>query len=162
MRTLLFLGLGLLVVYNATIAFRGPNSLSVLFGSLTLFYTLYVPVIIVRHALSSPRVDHNVIMGALCAYILLGVAWGAGYAMLETHSPGSFQAPGAQPVRQSLVYFSFVTLTTLGYGDITPVAGIARFLSVLEALFGQVYLVVLVAKLVGLHIQHTSQGNTSD
>jgi hypothetical protein len=145
------------VCHNALVAFRGPDVVSFCFAAATLFYTLFVPVAVVRHALSARRVDTNVIMGALCAYVLLGVAFGGGYVLLETRFPGSFATAGDNPVRQTLMYFSFVTMTTLGYGDVAPVSGFARFLAVLEALVGQVYLVVLLARLVTLHVQRDSR-----
>jgi hypothetical protein len=94
--------------------------------------------------------------------------WAFSYSLLEYLQPGSFSivreaAVGGIPGLvgssgfRGVIYFSFTTLTTLGYGDITPLTGIAQNLSVLEAVVGQIYLVVLVARLVGLHIASSSQ-----
>jgi len=101
------------------------------------------------------------ISGALSAYVLLGLAWAFIYAIIEENAPGSFNV-GAIPLddvvgrARCMLYFSYVTLTTLGYGDITPISQPARSLALLEALTGQIYLVVLVARLVSLHVTRPS------
>jgi hypothetical protein len=107
-----------------------------------------------RYALTSLPVDTDHLMAALSAYLLVGVFWGAIYVAVEEGIPGSLLAAGSRfPHGMDLsdgIYFSFVTLATLGYGDITPVTPIARGLAVFEAVVGQFYLAVLVARLVGL------------
>ena len=94
------------------------------------------------------------ILGAVAAYLLFGLTWASAYHLVAFHIPDAFA--GAVPVEAkswtAWVYFSFVTLTTLGYGDITPVAPPARSLAMLEALTGQLYLVTVVARLVALWI----------
>ena len=115
---------------------------------------------ILADVLRSGRITADKIYGALCVYLLVGFAWGIGYAILEQLEPGSFTAeePGAVAEHVARVmrmrYFSFVTLTTVGFGDIVPRTPAARTLATLEAVMGQVYLAVLVARLVGLHIVH--------
>jgi hypothetical protein len=100
--------------------------------------------------LAEGRVDAERICAALCVYLLAGIAFGGLFAALETRAPGSLA--GARPIDlDDAVYFSFVTLATLGYGDITPAASGARALAVLEAVFGQLYLAVLIARLVSLY-----------
>jgi hypothetical protein len=97
----------------------------------------------------------NRLVGAICVFLLLGIIWAFGYALLELAAPNSFKgfdpahAPGAD---STWLYFSFVTLTTLGYGDITPVTAVARTLSYLQAVAGQFYIAVLVAGLVSGYI----------
>ena len=97
----------------------------------------------------------NRLLGAICVFLLLGIIWAFGYALLELAAPNSFKgfdpahAPGAD---STWLYFSFVTLTTLGYGDITPVTAVARTLSYLQAVAGQFYIAVLVAGLVSGYI----------
>lgn len=106
------------------------------------------------------RVSRDAIFGAICGYLLLGIIWGLVYSSLETFRPGSFNISETHAVQPGnatqnhdiLRYYSFVTLTTLGYGDITPTTPTARTLSWLEAMTGQFYLAVLVAGLVGLHV----------
>jgi hypothetical protein len=94
------------------------------------------------------------IMGAVVLYLLIGLAWAVAYSFIDAHSPGAFTGAGdgAETENQLArwVYFSFVTLTTVGYGDITPVARAARSLAMLEALVGQLYPAVILARLVSL------------
>ena len=100
--------------------------------------------------LAEGRVDAERVCAALCVYLLAGIAFGGVFAALETHAPGSLA--GAGPIDlDDAVYFSFVTLATLGYGDIAPAASATRALAVLEAVFGQLYLAVLIARLVSLY-----------
>lgn len=108
----------------------------------------------VRYSLSSQRVRTEHLAAALSAYLLLGICGGVVFAALSAIAPGAM-AVGGQPARDALgigtaMYFSFVTLATLGYGDITPVSQVARGLATLEAIAGQLYLALLVARLVGL------------
>jgi hypothetical protein len=91
------------------------------------------------------------ILGGISAYLLLGMMWAGAYALVETLHPGSFS--GAVDVaggHRGWVYFSFVTLTTVGYGDILPVHPAARSLAMLEAVTGPLYIAILLARLVSL------------
>lgn len=108
------------------------------------------------------QITMNTVFGAVCGYFLLGLFWAFVYVGMEKAEPGTFSFPEALDGDVSerlaeLIYFSFVTITTLGYGDITPVRDVARSLVVLEAFIGQVYLVVLVARLVSL--AYTARGD---
>jgi len=104
----------------------------------------------------------DTISAAICAYLLMGVAWAFAFAMVEMRHPGSFSAtllqrtPGSiAPLLASLhkfIYFSFVCLTTTGFGDIAPISDGARTLAVMESVFGQLYLAILIARLVGLEV----------
>lgn len=112
---------------------------------------------ILSYVLRQRGVTTDMIYGAACAYLLLGVIWGLIFSLLEFVQPGSFAiagsaAMGAQDLAVTMVYYSFVTLTTLGYGDLVPVTPPARSLSFLEAVLGQLYLAILIARLVGMHI----------
>lgn len=119
---------------------------------LALFF-LFALIIVLSNVMAREKVSSDVIMGAACAYFLFGILWAYVFFFLETALPGAFQF-GAKQAREfaHFVYYSFVTLTTLGYGDITPVSSHARSLAVLEATTGQLYLAVLIARLVGMHI----------
>jgi hypothetical protein len=99
------------------------------------------------------RVGGERISAALCVYMLTGLAFGGFFATLDQLEPGSLvqSASGAVLDTSTAIYFSFVTLATLGYGDVVPVSGPARALAMLESIFGQLYLVVLVARLVSLY-----------
>lgn len=118
-------------------------------------FLLFIAVIIVIDVLRDEAATWDKIQGAVSAYVLFGVAWGLLYAWVLMHDPqaitGAVQRT-AENAGQPMIYFSFVTLTTLGYGDITPVSHTARTLAWLEAAFGQIYLVVLVARLVSLQL----------
>jgi hypothetical protein len=102
----------------------------------------------------------DAILGAVCGYLLLGIIWSLVYSALETASPGSFGASPSADVdvvpmrldRGTLSYYSFITLATVGYGDVTPATPLARTLAWMEAITGQFYLAVLVAGLVGFKI----------
>ncbi len=114
---------------------------------------------ILRYIVRARRVTAELIFGAVSVYLMMGVGGALLFAVLDLWSPGSLQMPSGagsavdDATRFSAVaYYSFVTLTTLGYGDITPVSRLARSLSTMEAVMGQLYLAVLVARVVGLQI----------
>ena len=108
------------------------------------------------------RVSADKIFGAICVYLLIGTAWASAYAIIESINPASFSGLeqtdklGSTGQEMQLRYFSFATMTTLGYGDILPCSPGARTLATLEAVTGQIYLTVLIARLVGLNIASTS------
>jgi len=129
----------------------------------------YAVALIVRHLFAVDRVSFDLICASLCGYLLLGFLWANVYSVVEYIEPDSFAFSNLQDEREAsvrfegaqtahAVYYSFVTLTTLGYGDVTPVSSPARIFAVLEAVLGQIYLAVLVARLVGLHIAQAASG----
>ncbi len=131
------------------------------FGVTTVFF-IFLTLVILFAVFQDQAVTADTIVGAVCAYFLIGLTWGIAYALLITLSPDAFSiSPGlangsewgspTSSFTPLLQYYSFTTLATIGYGDITPVAAGARALSVLEGITGQLYLAVLIARLVGLH-----------
>jgi len=99
--------------------------------------------------------SRNRLIGAICVYLLLGVIWALAYSVLELAVPGSFAGFEAWSNRgwdSEWLYFSFVTMTTLGYGDLLPISATARVLAYLQAVFGQFYIAILVAGLVSAYI----------
>jgi hypothetical protein len=106
---------------------------------------------------SQKEVTRDLIVGAAIVYLLMALAWAFIYGAVESLHPGSFSIPEIQGITTSrhFLYYSFVTITTLGYGDITPVTSLARSLCILEAVIGQLYLVVQVAWLVGVHVSQS-------
>jgi voltage-gated potassium channel len=131
-------------------------------GLLTLFL-LYTAVTVLRHVFSEATVTMDTLSAALCVYLLMGYLWGSLYGLIYLLAPGAFHLPmGWTPAEEQglardvpvnlLTYFSFMTLTTVGYGDVLPASGSARAAVIVEAVLGHFYLAVLVARLVGLHI----------
>ena len=117
------------------------------------FFYAFMVVIILNYLFKEKEITVDTIAGAICAYFLIGLMWSSVFAILEFAQPGSFKIPpGLQAESFSFTYYSYVTLTTLGYGDITPISSQARSLSFLEAIVGQIYLATLVAKLVSINI----------
>jgi len=106
-----------------------------------------------RRALTARVVDCDAIAASACAYLLLGVGWAAIYTLLETIHPGAFELTPAEAEQpwSTLLYFSFATLTTLGYGDVTPVVPAARGWSSAQAVAGTLFTAVLIARLVGIY-----------
>jgi voltage-gated potassium channel len=118
-----------------------------------------------QQVMFSGMVDQNKIIGAICIYILMGLIWAFLYLIVEYIFPGSYTGLGQAGIWQDkfedLTYFSLVTLTTLGYGDITPVQPLSRILALMEAITGVFYTTILVASLIGMRLAHYS-GRSSD
>ncbi len=113
-----------------------------------------------RQVLFSGTVDMNRIVGAICIYLLMGLIWTLMYLFIAQAIPGAFN--GVEQMVwydnfANVAYYSYVTLTTLGYGDISPVAPIARFLVYMEAVVGVFYMAVLVASLIGVGISESNK-----
>jgi ion channel len=128
-----------------------------------IFFT-FTACLLLADVLRKGAVTADKIYGALCVYLLIGLTWGFIFLTLEGFQPGSFlvgqaRLSGIQKDPATLVYFSFVTLSTVGYGDITPLSPPARSFAFMEAIIGQIYLAVLVARLVGLHIAYSMAGD---
>jgi hypothetical protein len=114
---------------------------------IAIVLALYVPVLIVRDVvLRHPTISLQTVWAALCLYLLLGLAFSALHLMIERAAPGSYSRELDQV---TAVYFSYVTMTTVGFGDITPVRGPAQAVTLLHAVIGQLYLVSIVAAVVG-------------
>jgi len=118
-------------------------------------------IFVVQHMLifiwQQDEVSVDLIVGAAVVYLLMAVIWAYVYLTVETLKPGSFSVSEEHSLsaRQLFMYYSLVTISTLGYGDITPTTNIAGSFSVLEAVIGQLYLVTTVAWLVGVHVSRS-------
>jgi hypothetical protein len=102
-----------------------------------------------RALLAHPRADAEALAGAVFGYFLLALLWAELYAAIALASPGAFAAPEGRPDAAAFLYFSLVTLTTLGYGDIQPAAPFARIAAGLQAAVGTLYVAVLIGRIVG-------------
>lgn len=125
-----------------------------IFASLLFF--LFVTITILDHILKSNEVTTDTLYGAVCVYLMLGILWACIYRLLEYISPGAVFKGYSSDIdnrmsTNELLYYSYTTLTTLGYGDITSVAHLGRIISVLEAIIGQLYITFLVARLVSIY-----------
>lgn len=134
-----------------------PTEGDYVYGSiLTLFLFLLLSIwASFRQIVLSNEISVNRLIGAICIYLLLGTIWAIAYTTVEIVSPGSFngiELSGDSGWDSRWIYFSFVTLTTLGYGEITPASNAARTLAFAEAICGVFYLAVMVAGLVGAYM----------
>ena len=139
------------------------QTVAVLQGVAAAAFLFFVAIRVVGHLLHCEVVDGDTLCASASAYLVFGVAWAAMFSMVYDLDPTAFDIDGPAGERSlsfssrhsiHVLYFSFVTLTTLGYGDVVPISAPARVLAMLEAVVGQLYLAVLVARLVGLHL-HT-------
>jgi hypothetical protein len=127
-----------------------------------LFYLVLV-YSFAMHLFRVKAVTTNVICAALCLYLFIGLLWGALFSVLESIAPGSYsgalleEATSPSEVKRHLEYYSFVTLSTLGYGDITPQTRGASALCQAEAIIGQFLAMVVVARLVGIQVAQQSR-----
>lgn len=132
-----------------------PAATTASHGVILLFLAVAAGGVLSNVVREGPVTRHR-IEGAVAVYLLLGLIWAFAFRLIEVVAPGSIGLPaalaGSEAAMGDLVHFSFATLTTLGYGDIVPLAPAARSLAALEALTGQLYLAILVARLVGLHL----------
>ncbi|MHC4572410.1 MAG: potassium channel family protein [Planctomycetota bacterium] len=120
-----------------------------------VFFTFLV-VLILNYLCKEKKITADVIAGAICGYLLIGLMWASFFTVLEALQPGSFQVPDHLSTDSSyFIYYSYVTLTTLGFGDIVPMTNQARSLSIVESITGPVYLAVTVARLVGMSISQS-------
>lgn len=128
---------------------------------LIVFY-IWVTWLAIGQVLFSGPVDSNKIVGAICVYLLLGLIWALCYLLIAQLVPGAYNGLEQAPWHENfsaVAYYSYVTLTTLGYGDISPVVPIARFLVYMEAITGVFYMAILVASLVGIRLSNIRVGN---
>jgi hypothetical protein len=126
---------------------------------LGLFFLLLLTSLILGQLFREGPTTSRRIMGAVAVYLLIGMIWSMAYYLVALWIPGAFsiQEPsasgGKQSLQSQLFYFSFVTLTSIGYGDITAIHPIVRMLVILEGVVGQLFPAILIARLISLHVQ---------
>jgi len=129
-------------------------------NAIFVIYLFFSIIVLAKFISGAESVGREVIYAAIIIYLLISMVWGYFYMTLEFFVPGSFALPFDMDQSERfiwLMYFSYVTITTLGYGDITPLNAKASALASTEALIGQIYLVVIVAWLVGMHVSQRSK-----
>jgi len=145
-------------VASATIAVRWmefltpTHALQVWSGVWSLTAIVVIALVLLRQVFRAGPVTSYRVQGAIAVYLLFGAGWAHAYHLTAILHPGSFSGTGEISSSLDWVYYSYVTLTTVGYGDITPVLPTARMLAVGEALTGQLYLAVLIARLVAMEV----------
>ncbi|MBD3232246.1 MAG: two pore domain potassium channel family protein [candidate division Zixibacteria bacterium] len=132
---------------------------------LVLFY-LFTAIAILRFILKSTKITKDLLFGVVSVYLLTGGTFSMIYLLIETISPGSFFINPEMNINGILdgsdfIYFSFVTLTTLGYGDIIPVSSVARSFSMIEAIIGVMYLAIIISRTVGMFLSQTKTNENS-
>ena len=157
-------GLGMLLAFVAMVLYELSGNAGVMTIELVLrmLFVGYVIFHITRDILrQGDQVTLDTIAGAAAVYMLIGLIWASGYLLLEHLRPGSFVIPDdwrlpGNVVGPALVFFSYVTLTTVGYGDIRAAGPAAGGLAIAEAIVGQLFLAITIARLVGQHLSRRS------
>lgn len=158
-------GLGLLfatVIISMIVLFLDKEEYEFIHTLLLLCFFLVTLKPAVEQALFAGQVTSNSIIGSICIFLLLGLIWAMLYLLLAEFIPDSFSGIEVTNWKQNFsdfVYFSFVTLTTLGFGDLLPVSPIARFLVYMEAVVGVFYMAIVVSSLVGAKMSESQANN---
>lgn len=137
---------------------KGSYLQSMTFGFGVLLY-LYIIVLLLKSLLAQETITTDMIYCAISIYLLIGIMWAGVYGFMETLSPGSFSATNGHV---DFFYFSFVTLTTVGYGDVAPLTVLSKRLAVFEAGMGSIYMAIIVALIVGRYLSPPADQDSSD
>jgi hypothetical protein len=129
--------------------FSGPSEFTVALVVVTFLFGTFTASRMLITLVSAPAANADALAGAVFGYFLLVVGWALFFQALETWSPGAFALVADGDPFTELLYFSLVTITTLGYGDISPVTPFARISAGLEAAMGTLYIAILIARIVG-------------
>lgn len=165
-KRLLVVGIGLVfpAIIMSWLARLVDHKLIIVSNVLAVVFLLYLSILITNYLLHAKRADANTIYGAICVFMLLGFVWGLTFFVFEVVDPYALTHEGARvyedvggllEATSTALYLSFVTLTTLGYGDVTPASNPTRTLAVIEAILGQLFLIVMISRFVGLNVAHS-------
>ena len=149
------------VAASATAFLGGVRGDWVVEATFSAFYA-FMAVAVFIEVITTSRVTSDTMYGAVCVYLLVGMAFGSLYDLIETLHPGSFQinvdtAVPAEIRWRTLIFFSFMTLTTIGLGDVTPTTVQTQSLTAIEGVIGVLYLAVLIARIVGMYARRASE-----
>lgn len=143
---------GLVFAVGMANAVASTQATSIGIYTTSIAYHAFMIVVLARHTFMARTVMTDILLAATALYLVIGSMYAAIFATVEWFEPGSFvSSSGAEVTWQLLLYYSYVTLTTLGYGDITPVGFYAQAFAAFEAVMGVLYTVILLARLVGKH-----------
>lgn len=151
-------GLTVITIGSIWVAHFSPGDTPYLVSQIGMILCfLFAGFRIIGMILKMDRITANVIYAAIVVYLIAGFMWADIYSLIELLQPGSIKLGdfNVHPGGFRLTYFSFVTLTTLGYGDVVPLSHTAEAFAILEAIFGQMYITVLIAWLVGRFISES-------
>ena len=163
---------GLMVILVALSGFLKdiPPVFGIVGAFATLCFLILIAFAIILDIFHSQDVTTDTISGAACLYLLIGIIWGEAYSLLEHLAPGSFycslpEKMGHRINSSFFTYFSFVTLTTIGYGDVSPASEGAKVLVIIEAILGQLYIAIFLARIIASYqgkkkSMPPSKGNT--
>ena len=167
LNTRLFLSCLVLAIVSISVTWgaywTGNEQLAVIAKVLQILFYLIIAGSILANVFNAKKITRETVAGAICVYLMMGTMWADVYGIMEITRPGTFPAYETNNgekitdphLRSSQFhYFSFVTLSTLGYGDITPNTREAQSLASMEAIIGQLFLAVLIARLVGQQVSH--------
>jgi hypothetical protein len=167
-RRALIVGVGLSIIAASLDWLSLTTKIPIFFMSVTVIYIIfliYVIGVILHYILIKGPINADKLHAALAGFIMLALLWAFFYALLESLAPGSFSI--ARPDDREpnlfypLLYFSFTTLTTVGFGDIAPITDQAKSLVIVEQLVGVFFVAVVIARLAGLYPPHTGDARTS-
>ncbi|WP_455211251.1 potassium channel family protein [Kaarinaea lacus] len=144
------------------------TTLEVFANGFEIAFISIVIAVILKHVFQATKITREIVAGAICVYLFIGLLWANVYALQDIAQPQSFsniaineQTTNPHIRAAQFTYFSFVTLSTLGYGDITPKSRQAKALAAMEAILGQLYLAVLIARLVGQQVSRREEEQES-
>jgi hypothetical protein len=156
MVVVLILGV-LSVVLGEISLFAGGSLLQGISTLSSILFFGFLVGLLIRYIIGAEQVTADILYGSVCVYLLIGIVYSMVYRFIDTVDPAAFavSVDTAPAGAGDFTYFSFVTLTTLGYGDIQPVSGYARTFAFLEAITGTLYVAILISRLVSLYITHS-------
>lgn len=137
------------VTLDVVVLFLASRYIEIIKYSFGTALYLYLIILLLKNLLTRKTITTDMIYCAIGIYLLIGIMWAGAYAIVESVFPGSFSGDSG-PV--DFIYFSFVTLTTVGYGDVAPLTVLSKRFAVLEAAMGSIYMAIIVALIVGRYL----------
>jgi len=170
---LVLLGLLSEVLAAASVVLDDDNVLYLISAGVRIAFLAAMSFFILRHVFLGGEITSDKVLGAVCVYLLLGMTFGFAFSIVGALDEGAFAIPAhlqqsmgtVREAHSVYAYFSMTTITTLGYGDVTPVHPVARSIAMIEAAVGQLYIAIVIAGLVGVRITtgaKRSNGDASD